>query len=333
MRTVFKVFAALSTILGSCGVILNFLVCFVYFLNPQLLDAPNIFILNISIGDFLYSVVAVPLVVISNARGEWAFGAAGCTAYGFLTSFFALGSMMNLAGAAYERYITLCKLYDDGEAQFSRKKAVLLSMLLWCYAFFWGFMPVLGWSSYVQEGIGTSCSINWRSKESSDVSYALCLTVACFVLPVAVIVFCHFKAYKVMGVITDQAQGNWGEDAKVTQDTLAAERKMAWIAIAMTTGFLIAWTPYTVASVVAISDPGLVSDIAASIPAYIAKSSACYNPFIYMFMYKKLRSRMKRTLCCKKGQVDPETRVSQSAQTHQKTTSDPRRHQTTTPSA
>lgn len=103
-EALFIAFTALSSIIGSCGVILNFLVCLVYFINPKLLDAPNIFILSISTGDLLYSVTALPLVVLSNAHGEWLFGEAGCTAYGFLTTYFALGSMMNLAGAAHERY-------------------------------------------------------------------------------------------------------------------------------------------------------------------------------------------------------------------------------------
>ena len=198
MRTIFTVFTALSSIIGSCGIILNFSVCITYFLNPQLLDASNIFILNISTGDLLYSIVALPMLVVSNARGEWSFGEAGCTADGFLTTFFALGSLLNLAGAAYERYFTLCKLYDNGEAQFSRKKALLISMLLWCYSFFWSVTPVLGWSSYVQEGIGTSCSVNWRSREVRDSSYAICLMLACFALPVFVIAFYHFKSYRVM---------------------------------------------------------------------------------------------------------------------------------------
>ena len=180
-------------------------------------------------------------------------------------------------------------------------------------------MPVLGWSSYVQEGIGTSCSVNWRSRESSDTSYAICLMVECFLLPITLIVFCHFKAYKVMSQLSEQAKGFWGEDAIITQDTLAAERKMTWLAVPMTTGFLFGWTPYTISSLVAIS--GLVTEIAGSIPAYIAKSSACYNPFIFMFMHKKLWNRMKRMLCCKKVQVHPEIQASRSAQTRHNTTS------------
>ena len=323
MRTVFKVFAAFASVFGICGVALNFLVCFVYFTNTRLLDAPNVFILNITLSNLFYSLVALPLLVAANARGEWLFGDAGCTAYGFLTTFFGLGSMMNLVGAACERCITFYKLYKTGTAQVSRRKALLLSSVLWCYSFVWSFFPILGWSSYVQEGVGTSCSIDWESREAGNVSYAVCLILACFVVPVGAIIFCLYKSYTTLGKLGEQAREQWGEKSTVTQETVAAETKMAWIGVVMTTGFLFAWTPYTIASIIAMYDPGLVSDIGASIPAYIAKSSACYNPFICMFMHKKLRKATKNVLRCGKKQVhlsERQTCTGHSAQTRNRTT-------------
>ena len=318
---VYIFFAILSTLIGGSGIILNLLVCLVYFTTPKLLDAPNIFILNIAVGDLAYSMVALPMLVVSNARGEWAFGAEGCTAYGFLTTFFALGSMMHLAGAAYERYFTLCKLFNDGQAQFSRKKAILLSGILWCHSLFWSLMPACGWSSFVQEGIGTSCSVNWTSKEAGDISYTVCLMLACFVLPVAVIMYCYYKTHKALGELSKQAVQTWGENSRATNDTLQAERKMFWITVAITAGFLIAWTPYTLASIAAILKPGVVSDIGASIPAYLAKSSACYNPIIYVLMYKKVRRRLLDVINCRCGRVQPDGgSANTELATHEKTT-------------
>ena len=305
MSGVYIFFAILSTLIGGSGIILNLLVCLVYFTTPKLLDAPNIFILNIAAGDLTYSIVALPMLVVSNARGEWAFGSEGCTAYGFLTTFFALGSMMHLAGAAYERYFTLCKLFNDGETQFSRKKAILLSAALWCYSLFWSLMPACGWSSFVQEGIGTSCSVNWTSKDEGDVSYTVFLMLACFVLPIAVIIYCYYRTHKALSHLSAQALEHWGENSRATHDTLQAERKMVWITVTITTGFLIAWTPYALASIVAILKPGVVSDIGASIPAYLAKSSACYNPIIYVFMYRRVRTRLMDVINCRCGRVQP----------------------------
>ena len=316
----YTVFAILSSLIGGSGVILNLLVCLVYFTTPRLLDAPNIIILNIAVGDLTYSLVALPMLVSSNARGEWAFGAEGCTAYGFLTTFFSLGSMMHLAGAAYERYFTLCRLFNDGQAQFSRKKAILLSGTLWCYALFWSLMPACGWSSYVQEGIGTSCSVDWTSKEAGNVSYTVCLLLACFVLPVTVIVYCYYKTHKALGELSVQAVQNWGENSRATHDTLQAERKMVRITVAITAGFLFAWTPYTLASIAAILKPGVVNDIGASIPAYIAKSSACYNPIIYVFMYRKVRNRLVGILYCRCNRVQSgEGSANTEVATHEKT--------------
>ncbi|XP_029190323.2 melanopsin-like [Acropora millepora] len=299
----FAGFAIAASLFGSCGIVLNFTVCLTYILNRRLLDASNIFILNISAGDFLYSITALPMLVTSNALGKWSFGEGGCVAYGFLTTFFALGAMMNLAGAAYERYVTMCKLYESGERQFSRRKAAFLCSVLWSYALIWSIAPIFGWSSYKQEGIGTSCSTDWKSRDVKSLSYGIVLIITCFVVPVAVILYCHIEAYKVTRKLGKQAQQNWGSHTRATRETLKAQKKMGEIAVVITVGFVVAWTPYTVASVIGMYDPNLVSDVGASIPAYFAKSSSCYNPFIYLFMYKKLRIGMVRLLCCMKKQV------------------------------
>ena len=86
---------------------------------------------------------------------------------------------------------------------------------------------------------------------------------------------------------------------------------MAKIAVTMTAGFLLAWTPYAVVSVVAMFNASLASqDITASVPAYIAKSSACYNPIINLYMNKKLRGKLAGIFCCKMSQVHPQQNVS-----------------------
>ena len=312
----FAAFTVFASLIGTCGVILNFLVCLLYISNPALLDAGNIFILNISCGDLLYSLMALPLLVTSNAKGRWSFGEGGCTTYGFLTTFFALGSMMHLAGAAYERYFTFNKLLSNGERKLNKSKTVRLCALLWAYAFFWSVVPVFGWSSYVQEGVGTSCAVNWRSSHTADVSYALFLIVACFVLPVAVIIYCYYKSYNALCRLGDIAKENWGEESRVTQETIRAERAMAKVIATVTIGFVLAWTPYTVVSLMSMFGPELVSDVGASLPAYIAKSSSCYNPIIYVFAYEKFRANLKSLLGCKKIQVDPEAATGKV--THQK---------------
>ena len=194
------ILAAVSLIIGGFGTILNFLVCFVYFKKPQLLDAPNIFILNIAIGNMALSAMLCPFLFLSNVRGEWILGQNGCTLYGFLAAFFSLSSMVHLAGAAYERYLTFCALAIGSVNSFNRKKAITVSLALWGYSLLWSLLPVLGWSSYAPQGTGTSCAVNWTSREATDMAYVMCLLLACFVLPVSVIVYCYYKSYKAIPV-------------------------------------------------------------------------------------------------------------------------------------
>ena len=250
-------------------------------------------------GNMALSAMLCPFLFLSNVRGEWIFGQNGCTLYGFLAAFFSLSSMVHLAGAAYERYLTFRALAIGSEDSFSRKKAITVSLVLWGYSLLWSLLPVLGWSSYALQGTGTSCAVNWTSREATDMAYVMCLLLACFVLPVSVIVYCYYKSYKAIHQMTDYAVQNWSENDQVTQEALQAERRLAKVAFAITLGFLFAWTPYAIFSMLGVVDPNLTTGTAVSIPAYIAKSSACYNPFIYAFMYKKLRIALFELCRCR----------------------------------
>ena len=53
--------------------------------------------------------------------------------------------------------------------------------------------PLVGWSRYAPEGPGTTCSVDWRTRTTNNISYILCLFLFCLVLPFMVIVFCSGK--------------------------------------------------------------------------------------------------------------------------------------------
>ena len=76
-----------------------------------------------------------------------------------------------------------------------------------------------------------------------------------------------------------------------TREALEKERKMTWVTVALASGFLLAWTPYVISTIAAILKPNVMTELAASIPAYIAKSSFCYKPIIYASVDKKMRRK------------------------------------------
>lgn len=63
-------------------------------------------------------------------------------------------------------------------------------------------------------------------------------------------------------------------------------------------GFLIAWIPYAVVSVIsAFGEPDSVPIAASVIPTLLAKSSAMYNPIIYQVV--DLKMSCASPSCCK----------------------------------
>ena len=300
--TIYVVFAVVTAGIFITSVVLNSLVCLVFVRNKRLLNAPNIFITSVALSDLLYSVTSLPLLVVTNVYGRWIYGHNGCEAIAFISIWSGLTSLMNLSLAGYERYVALVFLYKSQRA-FTKRRAIRASVAMWLYALFWSVMPFCGWSGFELEGVGTSCSVKWKSHDRLDLSYNICLIIACYVLPVSIMATSYYKSCREISKGAKRAKKTWGKKSPFTRKTFEMERKMVMLFGVMTVTFLVAWTPYAVVSLISmIAGPDAISDVAASIPAFIAKSSACYNPIVYVFLYKRLRQQMRLTLVRKDSQ-------------------------------
>lgn len=289
---VYLVLAVITGIICVLSVSLNGLVCLVFCKNRKLLNAPNIFIASVALSDLFHSITTLPLIVITNTQGRWIYGDSGCKIIGFIATWNGLTSLMNLSVASYERYHALVFLFKSNRT-FSRRKALCFSLAMWLYALFWSLMPLCGWSGFEQEGIGTSCSVRWKSRRMLDLSYNICLLLACYVLPVSVMCFSYVKCCREIKTGAKSAKELWGRSSRFTRKTFETERRMARLFGVMTLAFLGAWTPYAVVSFIAmIGGPHVISDVAASTPAFLAKTSACLSPIIYVFLYKRLRRQI-----------------------------------------
>ena len=289
LGAVYIVYAVLSGILCVTGVVLNILVCLVFYNNKRCLTPPNIFIVSVAISDLLFSVTCLPLLTITNVYGRWIYGAIGCQLTGFVSTLCGLASIVHLAAGAHERYVALVHPLKKSKV-FTVRKTIYYSLALWAYALFWSATPLCGWSGFQQEGVGTSCSVRWQSRATVDLSYNISLITGCFMLPVCIMAFSYSKCCGEICKSTKRAKSTWGKCSPYTRKTLEMERKMVVLFGVMTTAFLVAWTPYAVVSVTyMIGGPYVISDFVASVPAYFAKLSACVNPIVYVLMYRRLR--------------------------------------------
>lgn len=308
VASIYVAFAVVAAVICVTSVVLNSLICLVFLRHKKLLKAPDIFIVNVALSDLFYSVATLPLLFVANVYGGWIFGPQGCKATAFISTWSGLSSLMNLSLAGYERYVALAFLFKS-QRTFTRRKAARGSVAMWLYALFWSVMPLCGWSGFELEGIGTSCSLRWKSHDKLDLSYHICLMLACYVLPVSIIIASYYKSCCEIRKGAKRAKTTWGKKSPFTRKAFAVERKMVVLFGVMTVAFLVAWTPYAVVSLISmIAGPDVISDIASSIPAYIAKSSACYNPIVYVFLYKRLRQRILLTVVRRRDSLSSSSR-------------------------
>ena len=288
---IFVGFSLVSVLIFLVSVPLNSLVLLVFYRNKHLCNPPNVFLISVAASDLFCSVSTLPFYVVANAYGRWIYGDVGCTLIAFVACLSGLASLMHLAAASYERYVAL--VYPLNSQKFTVRYAARISLAMWLYALFWSLMPLCGWSGFEQEGIGTSCSVRWKSRRMLDLSYNICLLLACYVLPVSVMCFSYVKCCREIKTGAKSAKELWGRSSRFTRKTFETERRMARLFGVMTLAFLGAWTPYAVVSFIAmIGGPHVISDVAASTPAFLAKTSACLSPIIYVFLYKRLRRQI-----------------------------------------
>ncbi|KAJ9589987.1 hypothetical protein L9F63_016879, partial [Diploptera punctata] len=181
-----------------------------------------------------------------------------------------ISSITTLTVLAFERYVMISRPFQ--KRNLNKSGAIMLVVFIWGYSLCLTVPPLVGWGQYINEAANISCSVNWETRSYNATTYIVFLFAFGLVVPVGIITFSYLNIIHTMKQNTLQC-------GSVTK----AESKVALMITVMIVAFLIAWTPYSVlALIIAFGETHLSSPGLAVIPALIAKSSICYNPFIYV---------------------------------------------------
>ena len=78
---------------------------------------------------------------------------------------------------------------------------------------------------------------------------------------------------------------------KESESTQKAEREVSRMVVVMIVAYCVCWGPYTFFACFAAANPGYAfHPLTAAMPAYFAKSATIYNPVIYVFMNRQVRT-------------------------------------------
>ncbi|KAK7163979.1 hypothetical protein R3I94_002640 [Phoxinus phoxinus] len=303
------IIAFLVLIIGTLGVTGNALVMFAFYSNKKLRSLPNYFIMNLAVSDFLMAITQSPMFFINCLYKEWMFGELGCKIYAFCGALFGITSMINLLAISIDRYLVITKPLQA--IQWNSKRRTSLAILcIWLYSLAWSLAPLIGWSSYIPEGLMTSCTWDYVSPSPANRSYTMMLCCFVFFIPLAIILFCYlFMFLVVRQACRDLKRMSSRKSTFVKQQSMRSEWKLAKIAAVVIVVFVLSWAPYACITLIAwAGHANILTPYSKTLPAVIAKSSAVYNPFIYAIVHTKYRATLAEKVpglsCLSRSQKD-----------------------------
>ncbi|NXG25845.1 OPSP protein, partial [Grallaria varia] len=288
-RAMYLSVAVLMGLVVVCASAVNSLVIVVSIRYKKLRSPLNYILVNLAVADLLVTLCGSSVSLSNNISGFFIFGKQLCELEGFMVSLTGIVGLWSLAILAFERYIVVCR--PLGDFRLRHRHAVGGCAFTWSWALLWTTPPLMGWSSYVPEGLRTSCGPNWYTGGSNNNSYILALFVTCFVMPLSLILFSYANLLMTLRAAAAQQQ-----ESDTTQQ---AEREVTRMVVVMVMAFLLCWLPYTTfALVVATNKDITIQPALASLPSYFSKTATVYNPIIYVFMNKQFQSCLLKMVCC-----------------------------------
>lgn len=181
-------------ITGLTSFISNGIILFIFFVKDRkLLTRTNIYIAAFCTLSFFMSAVGVPMVVTSSFNKDWMYGYIGCQYYAFLMSFGGLTSILLLCMISVDHYVYVVRNDLLGHLSSITSMASIVACCLVALSFAFG--PLLGWSKYTYEGVGTTCAIDLVGEENDGRSFVLTLLIVFFTIPVSTMLFSYGSVY------------------------------------------------------------------------------------------------------------------------------------------
>ncbi|XP_074526387.1 LOW QUALITY PROTEIN: melanopsin-A-like [Halichoeres trimaculatus] len=288
-------------VIGVLGITGNALVMFAFYSNKKLRSLPNYFIMNLAVSDFLMAFTQSPIFFINCLYKEWAFGEMGCKMYAFCGALFGIASMINLLAISIDRYLVITKPLRSIHWS-SKRRTTIAILLVWLYSLAWSLAPLIGWSSYIPEGLMTSCTWDYVTYTLANRSYTMMLCCFVFFIPLGIIFYCYvfmFLAIRKTSREVERLGTQVRKSTLIQQKSIKSEWKLAKIAFVVIVVYVLSWSPYACVTMISWSGhANILSPYSKAVPAIIAKASTIYNPFIYAIIHNKYRMTLAEKVPC-----------------------------------
>uniref|UniRef100_A0AAR2J6H2 Rhodopsin n=1 Tax=Pygocentrus nattereri TaxID=42514 RepID=A0AAR2J6H2_PYGNA len=286
----FKLLAFYVFILICFGLPINGLTLVVTTQHKKLRQPLNFILVNLAVAGMIMVCFGFIITLTIAFNGYFVFGPTGCAIEGFIAT---LGSQVSLWASvvlATERCIVVCK--PMGSFKFSSTHALGGIGFTWLMVASCVFLHLLaGPDRFIPEGMQCSCGPDYYTLNPpfNHESFVIYMFSCHFIVPVTVIFFTYGRL-----VCTVKLAAASQQESASTQN---AEKEVTRMVILMVLGFLVAWTPYASIVVWIFMNKGAAFMAQfMTVPAFFSKTSAIFNPIIYVVLNKQFCSCMLTTL-------------------------------------
>ncbi|XP_057381332.1 rhodopsin-like [Daphnia carinata] len=290
----FIVMGLIVSVIAISGLTANGMVLFIFSRFKQLRSPPaNTFIVNLALSD-MSAAALHSMAAYSNFNGRWAFGQLGCELYAMGITCFGLVSISTFSAIACERSLVIG--LAETRWRVSKAQAQKACGFIWLHCIILVSLPFFGWSSYVPEGLLTTCSWDYKTRTTFNRAYYVLLLTAGFFLPVLLIFVCYGR---ILASVTLQARQMIcinSQNSALRKLRRQTEIRTAQIVVTLILVYLTAWTPYAVVTLIGQFGPEeyQLSPMTTAISAYFAKTAVVLDPLVYGFSHPHFRNSLRR---------------------------------------
>ncbi|XP_054288542.1 opsin-3-like [Macrosteles quadrilineatus] len=276
----------------------NFIVIYLFFTTKSLRTPSNVFVVNLAIFD-LCMMLDMPMLIINSFYQRpigWEFG---CDMYGLFGSIAGIGSAINNAIIAYDRYRTIAFPLDG---RLTYKQTLLLVLFAWAYALPFSISPINNyWGKYVPEGYLTTCSFDYLTQDENTRVFVGSIFVYSYCIPMFLIILFysqligHVRQHEKM--LKEQAKKMNVKSLSSNQDAAqkSVEIRIAKVALTIFFLFVCSWTPYALVALTGtFGDRSILTPMVGMIPAVFAKVVSCVDPWVYAINHPRFRAQLAK---------------------------------------
>ena len=279
--------------LGACG---NALVFIAVWKEKSLRTTPNVFVVNLAVTDFLFSMAVLPLTTATFIQGENKLGMhGGCEFQGFMFGAVLNATLVTMTTISINRFVMI-RHRGRYKNVYTTKNVCCMLACIWCYAILLASRPFYGLGRYAFNPHNAFCSIDKKSESASKISRFL--AYLSLYGNIIIIIRCYIGVYRT--VSQHRRQINSSHDSGNTQGTNNREIRGEDVHIAKTLFiviflFGICWFPTAIAGIVVVFDvriPGLVQEVL----MFTVCLASVVNPIVYAIRNRRFRRTFKRII-------------------------------------